>query len=260
MPTTTPLTDAIQALTTYANETTGASDTTLSAAVGTLVAGYGGGGGWSSTGIATKAEPYGEITLDNSVTRIADNALNGRPITRIYAADVTTAMNGACSGSGLTRIEETDMPKLTSMTGGFESCTSLTYIKLTGVIASYSYAFRGCSNLVEAYFPNATANIDRTCNGCGKLQIMDCGSSNITNANSFQNCTALRTLIMRKTSGVQTIAAWSANCMGGIYNNPAQSTIYVPSALISSYQTASNWSSAYAAGVTFTAIEGSQYE
>lgn len=45
MPTTTPLTDAINALTRYANETTGASDTTLSDAVGTLVAGYGGGGG-----------------------------------------------------------------------------------------------------------------------------------------------------------------------------------------------------------------------
>ena len=45
MPTTTPLTDAINALTQYANETTGASDTTLSDAVGTLVAGYGGGGG-----------------------------------------------------------------------------------------------------------------------------------------------------------------------------------------------------------------------
>lgn len=41
----TPLTDAINALTTYANETTGASDTNLSDAVGTLVAGYGGGGG-----------------------------------------------------------------------------------------------------------------------------------------------------------------------------------------------------------------------
>lgn len=44
MPTTTPLTDAIQALTTYANETTGASDATLSEAVATLAAGYGGGG------------------------------------------------------------------------------------------------------------------------------------------------------------------------------------------------------------------------
>ena len=42
---TTPLTDAINALTQYANETTGQSDTTLSDAVGTLVAGYGGGGG-----------------------------------------------------------------------------------------------------------------------------------------------------------------------------------------------------------------------
>lgn len=41
---TTPLTDAINALTQYANETTGQSDTTLSDAVGTLVAGYGGGG------------------------------------------------------------------------------------------------------------------------------------------------------------------------------------------------------------------------
>lgn len=41
----TPLTDAINALTRYANETTGASDTNLSDAVGTLVSGYGQGGG-----------------------------------------------------------------------------------------------------------------------------------------------------------------------------------------------------------------------
>ena len=41
----TPLTDAINALTTYANTVTSASDTTLSDAVATLAAGYGGGGG-----------------------------------------------------------------------------------------------------------------------------------------------------------------------------------------------------------------------
>lgn len=40
----TPLTDSINALTRYANETTGASDTTLSDAVESLVAGYGQGG------------------------------------------------------------------------------------------------------------------------------------------------------------------------------------------------------------------------
>lgn len=38
----TPLTDSINTLTTYANETTGASDTTLSDAVGRLCEGYGG--------------------------------------------------------------------------------------------------------------------------------------------------------------------------------------------------------------------------
>ena len=40
----TPLTDNINALTAYANEVTGASDTTLSDAVGRLCGGYGGGG------------------------------------------------------------------------------------------------------------------------------------------------------------------------------------------------------------------------
>jgi len=40
-----PLTDAINALTRYANEVTGADDQTLSDAVETLAAGYGGGGG-----------------------------------------------------------------------------------------------------------------------------------------------------------------------------------------------------------------------
>lgn len=43
----TPLTDSINALTTYANEVTGASDTTLSDAVHTLASGYGGGGSGS---------------------------------------------------------------------------------------------------------------------------------------------------------------------------------------------------------------------
>ena len=42
-----PLTDSINALTTYANEVTGASDTTLSDAVHTLASGYGGGGSGS---------------------------------------------------------------------------------------------------------------------------------------------------------------------------------------------------------------------
>ena len=67
MPTTTPLTDAIQTLTTYANETTGASDTTLSEAVATLVAGYGQGGGSGNGygGDGTWARPGDMPKLDD---------------------------------------------------------------------------------------------------------------------------------------------------------------------------------------------------
>lgn len=71
MPTTTPLTDAIQALTTYANETTGASDTTLSEAVGTLVAGYGGGGGGTKTYVVKDGviqDGYSFVTENCTVT------------------------------------------------------------------------------------------------------------------------------------------------------------------------------------------------
>ena len=58
-----PLTDAINALTRYANEVTGQSDTTLSDAVRTLCDGYGGGG-------ATPFELLEEITVTEAVRAV----------------------------------------------------------------------------------------------------------------------------------------------------------------------------------------------
>lgn len=62
----TPLTDSINALTRYANETTGATDTTLSDAVETLIAGFGKGGGalWKSV---TLEEDHDTTTVGNPV-------------------------------------------------------------------------------------------------------------------------------------------------------------------------------------------------
>lgn len=64
-----PLTDAINALTTYANGVTGASDTTLSDAVRTLADGYGGGGGGYTFSWATVQK----VTVGaNTITNMAD--------------------------------------------------------------------------------------------------------------------------------------------------------------------------------------------
>ena len=62
----TPLTDGINALTAYANETTGASDTTLSDAVGTLAAGYGGVKVYSGT--YTPSSDSSSATIDTGAT------------------------------------------------------------------------------------------------------------------------------------------------------------------------------------------------
>lgn len=57
----TPLTDSIEALTTYANQVTGASDTNLSDAVYTLAQGYGGSGG--------RFDVIGDVTVSESNVR-----------------------------------------------------------------------------------------------------------------------------------------------------------------------------------------------
>jgi hypothetical protein len=64
----TPLTDAINALITYANSVTGASDTTLSDAVHTLASGYGGGGGSTRTVIIPE-QTINVSTAYNQISR-----------------------------------------------------------------------------------------------------------------------------------------------------------------------------------------------
>ena len=62
----TPLTDSINALTAYANEVTGGSDTNLSDAVHTLASGYGGG---SDTAIIDSNTKYLNISAQTNDTR-----------------------------------------------------------------------------------------------------------------------------------------------------------------------------------------------
>lgn len=62
-----PLTDAITALTTYANGVTGASDTTLSDAVRTLADGYGQGGGGGTPVTVTVACATAQACLNHLI-------------------------------------------------------------------------------------------------------------------------------------------------------------------------------------------------
>lgn len=246
-----------------------AHDSSGNAVVGTLVAG----GGITIDSLATNTEPSGSITLGNEVTQLGDYALAGKPITSIYAPSVTSVASTALQSTQITTITDANFPSL-----GVNSqyiillrMSSLTSIKLTGeklALSSGSGAIRDNANLVTIEFPNCAKNVGASYRGMGsmcfygdtKLEMVDIGFCQSIGGNAFYNATKIRTIIMRRTDAIVTLPNWNTNTMNGIYNNPTESTIYVPNDLISTYQTATNWSSAYTAGVTFTAIEGSIYE
>lgn len=75
---------------------------------------------------------------------------------------------------------------------------------------------------------------------------------------AFTSCSNLNKLILRQTD--TPIAIRSTSLTGTAFAGNNGAIAYVPSALISSYQSASNWSTLYNNGyVTFSALENSAY-
>ena len=108
---------------------------------------------------------------------------------------------------------------------------------------------------ISTVFGSATAAY-----ACQQLEFCDIGSTTGIGANAFANCLALDTLVIRKTT-LCTLSNVSAFTNTPLGSGGTGGTVYVPSALISTYQTATNWSTLYSGGtITFAAIEGSDYD
>lgn len=98
---------------------------------------------------------------------------------------------------------------------------------------------------------------------CKELTVADFGALNSyrgINQYGFENCIALTDLILRPN---HVVGLGNKNAFYGstFKNDETGGNIYVPSALIESYRTATNWSTVDAWGtITWKAIEGSYYE
>lgn len=234
-----PLTDAITALTRYANETTGASDPDLSSAVRTLCDGYGGGGGNHETDILS-GELSGEYTNED-VTNLKNNALSYEPfLTKVNFPNLKT-VNGSAFYN-CQRLAEINVPKLRQITTNynFASCPLLERFvapSLYGVFGGFSFQY------------------DRA------LSIVDCGGSfNGFGGQVFAGCTVFKTLIIRSASLVPLGSINNFNSTP-FASGGTGGTLYVPQSLISSYQSANNWSTILGyANNQILPIEGSIYE
>ena len=160
----------------------------------------------------------------------------------------------------------------------FYGCTSLTSVNLPNVISINVMAFNGCTSLTNVNLPSATtigtqdSQLLGVFNGCTSLTNIYLPSATIIYDDAFRNCsnltnaifdnlTEMRTYVFRSCTSLTDITI-GTNSVCQIYSNsiPASAThhitIHVPSNLIASYQTATNWATLYNNGyIDFVAIE-----
>ena len=218
-----------------------------------------------------------ELVAPN-LTKMGRDAFSG--CTSLLKADypLCTSLSNSNHFSGCTKLAEVNLPLLTGITGSmFTNCKALASISLPSATDMSTGAFSGCTSLSSVNLPALTGNVKQNAfNGCtsleeitlpltGGLEVATCfagctalkkvdlgvNAKTLKGTNTFQNCTALETVILRY-DGVVT-----AN--NGVFNASVNGvTVYVPSAQLAAYQADSMWSGQ--SKVTFAAIEGSDYE
>ena len=156
----------------------------------------------------------------------------------------------------------------------FANCYKIETFRADGAITTLgTYTFTGASTHVmqlrECHMPNLGTSIALNLNwgnatgasACQLLEVCDIGKAKSIAANTFANCYALQTLIMRRTS-VTTCANVNAFLNTPLRGrNGLTAKIYVPEALIDDYKAASVWTTLNGYGyIEWLPIEGSEYE
>lgn len=227
----------LQGLIDLANTTTGNTDADLTAAVNSLIAGFGQGGG-------------------------GDDVLNAVIDRSITAIESTVTSVGAQSFRGCNSLTSAKFPEATLLdTYAFAQCKSLSHVYFPKVRTINTYVFQE-SALVEISLPSFTGTLNTVFLNSKSLKKVDLGNNNcVLTTNAFKGATSFDTLILRYTEGVVKLYNVAAFVDSPFASGGTGGTVYVPSALIETYKTETNWSTLYSAGTcNFVALEGSEYE
>jgi hypothetical protein len=139
-------------------------------------------------------------------------------------------------------------------------CKKLANINAPKAKSVYIRAFQYCNALTSVVFPSAKDVWDYSLNSCSSLEVVDLPSATTIANSAFAQSTKFNTLILRSNT-VCSLSSAAAFNFTPFYTTGKSGTVYVPQALITEYQNATNWSKLYANGTcNFVAIEGSEYE
>lgn len=143
---------------------------------------------------------------------------------------------GSYAFSGCSNLTTVNLPSVQTVNDyGFASCSILRSISLPEVRTIYSFAFRGCGALEAVNLP--------------KLETMGQAAFYQLQRLKRVELPSIRSIALSNLHYVETVVLPGENVpslSGSSFND--SSKIYVPRALLDSYQTATNWASLYNRG------------
>ena len=211
------------------------------------------------------------MALTDKLTAIADaireKTGSKEPMTLEEMPAEIASISGSAADSiadGLLQRTLTEIRNTTATSIGeyaLNSYAGLLSVEFTAAATIGTRAFASSASLTTAIFPAAVSMSTGVFASCKALKRVDFSNMKGIGSYAFEFCSALDTLILRKSDGITPLVVANAFAGTPFYTNGTGGTVYVPAALIEAYQTATNWSSLYAAGTcNFVAIEGSEYE
>lgn len=185
-----------------------------------------------------------------------DGILDGT-VTEITTAATKIASRALWARKSLTKFTGNNITEVGDY--AFYGCSMLAEFNAKNIKKISDNAFEKC--IFPAVFPSLTNNLSFSLYNW-KGTIADIGGtlSQITNS-AFNTATNMNVLVIRKTAGVVSLGNLNVFSGTPFASGAAGGTLYVPSALISSYQSETNWSTILGyANNQILPIEGSIYE
>ena len=174
---------------------------------------------------------------DDTETIAKLNAVIDRSIVEIRsdANEIGTYAFYKCS-----KLTTADFPAVTSIgENAFNGCSQLTTADFPAVTSISSNVFYSCSQLTTADFPLVTTIGSSAFYNCSKLTTADFPAVTSIGENAFYKCSKLNALALRSQS---LCSLSNSNAFSGTPIYKGAGYIYVPSSLLDSYKSATNWS------------------
>ena len=196
-----------------------------------------GGGGWDQKSITERNIEI--INLDNSASFVANYAFyNNSYIQTVNLSYATTVRISAFYGC--TSLSQVSLPMCSSIgANAFYYCISLSQVSLPMCSYISNNAFQYCSSLSQVSLPMCSYIGGNAFEDCRSLSQVSLAICSYIGGYAFRNCSSLSII----TIGYSSVCSLnSSNAFSNAQITSSTGSIYVPTSLVDSYKSATNWS------------------